>query len=209
MGNIIEARQLAKSFRKDETLFEGVNLVLREKEKAALIGPNGAGKTTLLNCLSGRDIYYEGSVKLAPYASIGYLEQTQSVREEDTLLSSVMDVFADLFAQRRRIEKLEYAISVAEGDALKDLLSRYGNEQDQYERSGGFASETQVRRVLHGLGFREDQFARKVGSFSGGEKTRIGLARILVREYPLLFLDEPTNHLDLDAVEWLEGYLKE
>ena len=206
MAYILEADQISKYFGAHR-IFTGVSLSLKEGEKAGLVGLNGAGKTTLLNCLAGRESTDEGTIRLAPYASIGFLEQTQ-YNEEASLLSFVMGVYSDIFAQRRRIEELEIAMGKAESRELEEILSSYGDERDQYERSGGFSAETQVRRVLSGLGFREEQFQRPVASFSGGEKTRIGLARILVREYPLLFLDEPTNHLDLDSIEWLEGFLK-
>ena len=207
MAYLLEANALTKFYGADRLLTE-IHLQLKEGEKAGLVGANGAGKTTLLNCLSGRDPAYEGTVRLAPYATLGYLEQSRT-QEEASLLSSVLEVFADIFAQRSRLEELERAMGRAGEDELEEILTRYGDERDRYERADGFASETKVRRVLHGLGFREEQFDRPVRSFSGGEKTRIGLARILVRDYALLFLDEPTNHLDLDSVEWLETYLKD
>ncbi len=207
MAFILEADQLTKYFGATG-IFDQVRLALEEGEKAGLVGANGAGKTTLLNCLAGREPVEGGFVRLKPYASIGFLEQTLEMAPEDTLLSAVMAVFADVFEQRKRLADLEAAMSQVQGEELQRILSRYGNEREQYERSGGFACESQVRRVLIGLGFTEEQFNRNFASFSGGEKTRIGLARILVREHPLLFLDEPTNHLDLTSVEWLEGYLK-
>lgn len=207
MAFILEADQLTKYYGATG-IFDQVRLALEEGEKAGLVGANGAGKTTLLNCLAGREPVEGGFVRLKPYASIGFLEQTLEMAPEDTLLSSVMAVFADVFEQRKRLADLEAAMSQVQGEELQRILSRYGNEREQYERSGGFACESQVRRVLIGLGFTEEQFNRNFTSFSGGEKTRIGLARILVREHPLLFLDEPTNHLDLTSVEWLEGYLK-
>ena len=206
MAYILEVDQLTKYYDKVE-IFSDVHLLLKEKEKAGLVGANGAGKTTLFNCLSGRDPYYEGSIRLPAHASFGFLEQNQELREEKTLYAAVSEVFSDVYAQQKRIEDLENAIAQAQGKELDSLLIRYGRERDQYESGVAFSSEAQIRRVLSGLGFREDQYQRKVGSFSGGEKTRIGLARILVREYPLLLLDEPTNHLDLDAMEWLEAYL--
>ncbi|MEL7623524.1 MAG: ABC-F family ATP-binding cassette domain-containing protein [Clostridiales bacterium] len=207
MAFILEADQLTKYFGATG-IFDQVRLALEDGEKAGLVGANGAGKTTLLNCLAGREPVEGGFVRLKPYASIGFLEQTLEMAPEDTLLSSIMAVFADVFEQRKRLADLEAAMSQVQGEELQRILSRYGNEREQYERSGGFACESQVRRVLIGLGFTEEQFNRNFTSFSGGEKTRIGLARILVREHPLLFLDEPTNHLDLTSVEWLEGYLK-
>ena len=207
MVYLLEANALNKYYGADRVLTE-IRLQLKEGEKAGLVGPNGAGKTTLLNCLSGHDPSFEGTVRLAPFATLGYLEQSRN-RDDISLLSAVLEVYADIFDQRSRLEEMERAMGQAAPDELGEILVRYGNERDQYERADGFASEAKVRRVLRGLGFQEEQFDRPVGSFSGGEKTRIGLARILVRDYALLFLDEPTNHLDLDSVEWLENYLKD
>ena len=207
MAFILEADNLTKYYG-DYPVFTNLRFSLKEGEKAALVGANGVGKTTLFNCLASRDTAYEGSVKLAPYATIGYLEQIRE-NSSNTLLATVMEVFSDIFAQRERIARLELAMSQAGQRELEDILKRYGNERELYESAGGFASEAMVRRVLSGLGFREEQFTRPVSSFSGGEKTRIGLARILAREHSLLFLDEPTNHLDMDSIEWLEGFLKD
>ena len=206
MTFVLEADQITKYFGANR-IFNQISFKLKEGEKAGLVGPNGAGKTTLLNCLAGRESMEEGTVRIAPYTSIGFLEQTQD--SGDTLLSFVMSVFSDVFNQRKHIEELEQAMGDADEDELEELLVSYGNERERYERAEGFSAETQVRRVLSGLGFLEEQFLRPVVSFSGGEKTRIGLARVLVREYPLLFLDEPTNHLDLPSVEWLEGFLQD
>ena len=206
MAYAIEAHGLTKYFGATK-IFENLELTLDKGEKAGLIGANGAGKTTLLNCLCGKEKLDEGNVRFAAFSSAGYLEQIQDIDETKTLTEAVMEAFADIFAQRERISLLEREMSRAEGGELERILQKYGSLREAYERDGGFACEAQVRRVLAGLGFREEQFDQPFGSFSGGEKTRVGLAKILAREYDLLFLDEPTNHLDLASVEWLEGFL--
>mgnify|MGYP001175487863 CR=1 FL=1 len=208
MANIIEAQHLTKYFGA-ACLFEDLSLSLESGEKAALIGANGVGKTTLMNCLMGKESLDGGTIRLESGATIGYLEQIPSYSEDTTLIGIVMEVFADIFAQRKRLADLELLMSHASSDEVLDKAMRqYGALRDAYERAGGFACEAQARKVLAGLGFKEADFERPFSGFSGGEKTRISLARILVREHSILFLDEPTNHLDLDSIEWLENYLK-
>jgi ATP-binding cassette subfamily F protein 3 len=207
MAYIIEAQQLTKYFGA-VCLFEDLSLCLESGEKAALIGANGVGKTTLMNCLMGKESLDGGTIRLESGATIGYLEQIPSYSEDTTLIGIVMEVFADIFAQRKRLAELEMLMSHASDDTLEKAMRQYGTLRDAYERAGGFACEAQARKVLSGLGFQEADFERPFSGFSGGEKTRISLARILVREHSILFLDEPTNHLDLDSIEWLENYLK-
>lgn len=207
MAYIIEAQQLTKYFGA-VCLFEDLSLSLESGEKAALIGANGVGKTTLMNCLMGKEGLDGGSIRLESGATIGYLEQIPSYSEDTTLIGIVMEVFSDIFAQRKRMAELEMLMSHSAEDILEKAMRQYGTLRDAYERAGGFACEAQARKVLSGLGFQEVDFERPFSGFSGGEKTRISLARILVRDHSILFLDEPTNHLDLDSIEWLENYLK-
>lgn len=206
MTYVIEAYGLTKYFGTAK-IFQNLELALDKGEKAGLIGANGAGKTTLLNCLCGREPLDEGNVHFAAFSSAGYLEQIQNIDDQQTLMEAVMEAFSDIFAQREKISRLEQEMSHVTGRELEKVLQKYGALREAYERDGGFACEAQVRRVLAGLGFREEQYDQAFGSFSGGEKTRVGLAKILARDYDLLFLDEPTNHLDLASVEWLEGFL--
>lgn len=207
MAYIIEAQQLTKYFGA-VCLFEDLSLSLESGEKAALIGANGVGKTTLMNCLMGKEGLDGGTIRLESGATIGYLEQIPSYSEDTTLIGIVMEVFSDIFTQRKRMAELEMLMSHSTEDILEKAMRQYGTLRDAYERAGGFACEAQARKVLSGLGFKEVDFERPFSGFSGGEKTRISLARILVRDHSILFLDEPTNHLDLDSIEWLENYLK-
>jgi ATP-binding cassette subfamily F protein 3 len=207
MAYILEANNITKYYGSN-LIFKQVNLSLDRNEKAGLIGANGVGKTTLMNCLMQREPVDEGSIRVERLSSIGYLEQVPVFDDKTTLLSLVLEVFADIFEQRNRLAELEVGMSQAQGEELNKLLHQYGALRESYERCGGFACEAQTRKVLYGLGFKEDDFHRPFASFSGGEKTRISLARMLVREHDILFLDEPTNHLDLDSIEWLENYLK-
>jgi len=207
MAYILEAHNITKYYGSN-LIFKNVNFTLEQGEKAGLIGDNGVGKTTFMNCLMGKEEIDEGAIRLRAGCSVGYLEQIPVYKEDTTLISLVMEVFADVFAKRNLLAKLEKEMSQVQGEELEKLLRQYGTLRDEYEVAGGFACEAQARKVLYGLGFKEDDFQRPFAGFSGGEKTRISLARALAREQDVLFLDEPTNHLDIDSIEWLENYLK-
>jgi ATP-binding cassette subfamily F protein 3 len=207
MAYILEARNLKKYYG-SKLIFSNLDIALESGEKAGLIGANGIGKTTLMHCLMDREIFDEGTVQLSRQTSIGYLEQIPLFQEDTTLLSLVLEVFADVFEQRNQLSVMEASMSQAQDADLERILRQYGTLRESYERSGGMDCESLTRKVLYGLGFEDADFQRTFASFSGGEKTRISLARLLVREYDILFLDEPTNHLDLEAIEWLENYLK-
>ncbi|MDR1203926.1 MAG: ABC-F family ATP-binding cassette domain-containing protein [Peptococcaceae bacterium] len=207
MGIVVQANGIKKEFG-DFVLFQDLSLVLEEGEKAGLVGANGAGKTTLVRCLMQKERVEAGAVGAAPGISIGYLEQLPEIPEDQTLFSAVLDMFTDVFALRESMNLMEEQMSRLEGKALEDMMKRYGELTEAYDREEGFACEAKAKKVLFGLGFLESDFNRGLESFSGGEKTRVSLARLLVREHQFLILDEPTNHLDLASMEWLEDYLK-
>ncbi len=200
----LQVKDLSKSFGAEE-IFKDVSFVLEAGEKAGLVGPNGAGKTTLLRCLTGEETPDAGEVTAA--GEMGYLEQIPQFPPGTTLFEAVLEVFADLMALRAQLRQLEQAMGEAP-EQLDRTMQAYAAITEQYERSGGFSCENMVRRITAGLGLQEADLAREINSFSGGEKTRAGLARLLAREPEILLLDEPTNHLDLVGIEWLEGYLK-
>lgn len=207
MGYVIDAIALTKYFGASK-IFEDISLSLLKGEKAALIGDNGVGKTTLMKCLMQEESLDSGQILLEKGTTIGFLEQIPDFDDKITLMEAVLGVFEDLLDMRDKIREMEKQMPLFEGDQLEVLLRKYGNIREQYERSGGFSCESKTRKILSGLGFREEDHHRLASSFSGGEKTRISLARLLVKEYDVLFLDEPTNHLDLASIEWLEAYLK-
>lgn len=204
---VLQTKDLAKSFG-IQKIFECVNIAIQHKEKIGLVGPNGAGKTTLLRCLTGEELPDEGDISKGDSVSLGYMEQVPEYTGGVTLFEAVLDSFADILAMREKLNNLEKRISRAEGKELDKLVAAYGRLTEEYERSGGFGCEAMTRRVISGLGFTERDFSRDVADFSGGEKTKVSIARLLVRKQDLLLLDEPTNHLDLQSVEWLEGFLK-
>lgn len=204
---VLQTRNLGKSFGV-QRIFGCVNIAIQDKEKIGLVGPNGVGKTTLLRCLTGEEQPDEGEVALGDSISIGYMEQVPDYPLGITLFEAVLDSFFDILSMRERLNNLEKTMSNAVGKELDKTMAAYGRLTEEYERANGFGCEAMTRRVLSGLGFSETDFSRDFSNFSGGEKTKVSVARLLVREYDLLLLDEPTNHLDLQSVEWLEGFLK-
>lgn len=203
---ILRIEGLAKSFGIDE-LFNNVSFTVEKGDKIGLVGENGAGKTTLMRCLMGLDEYDSGTVKLPPEESIGYVEQ-EAALHDGTLWEELCDAFADVIGWQadmkmvtKRIEKM------SDESAIESLMKEYAVLNDKFERAGGYQYESTVRRVAFGLGFNDDDFIKPVSAFSGGQQTRICLAKSLIRQPDFLFLDEPTNHLDIEMVEWLENFL--
>ena len=192
---------LAKSFGASE-IFHDVSFEVRRGERAGLVGANGAGKTTLLRCLLGAEEADAGAVQLDDGAVIGYVEQ-QAAFGEGTLYEEFRRAFADVIELAERKRTLEGEIASAD----EEKIALYGRVVDAFERLGGYSFESRIRRVAFGLGFTEEDFSKDVRHFSGGQRTRICLAKALLREPDFLFLDEPTNHLDIKMIEWLEGFL--
>lgn len=199
---------LAKAFGADQ-LFADVGFELQRGEKVGLIGANGTGKTTLLRCLLGQERPDGGQVSLAAGETTGYVEQDTDLGT-GTLGEELRSAYSDIIADQDRMRRLEAAIAAEQDEAVQaGLMREYAAVVERFEQGGGYAYEAMIRRVVSGLGFSEEDLARSVGTFSGGQKTRISLAKTLVRQPDFLFLDEPTNHLDIMMVEWLEGFLRD
>ena len=176
--------------------------------KIALVGSNGIGKTTLLNVLIKAEEPSAGVVSHMKGLRIGFLPQRPDLIAHHTLWEEMLTAFTDLRAREARLAELAEAMSHAESSALDELMERYGQLQQQFEHDGGYAYETRIRQVLQGLGFKADDYRMPLPHLSGGQRTRALLARLLLESPDLLVLDEPTNHLDINAVEWLESFLK-
>ncbi len=207
--SLLTAVGLSKHFGAQD-VFDGVSVQIAHGERAALVGPNGAGKTTLLRILAGLETLSAGQVYRAKGLRVGYLPQEVMLTNvEGTLWELAHAAFAHLQQQAAVLRRLEEAMSATTDPAERDqLLARYGEAQAAFELAGGYTYEQQMRQVLSGLGFDEEDYHHPLTQLSGGQQTRAHLARLLLDAPDLLLLDEPTNHLDVAAVEWLEDYLQ-
>jgi ATP-binding cassette subfamily F protein 3 len=199
---------LTKSFG-ERVLFKDASLHIGGRSRVALVGPNGAGKTTLLEIVAGEQEADSGVVTTAKDTVVGYLRQEAIEMAGRTLLDEVLTVSSEVTTLEHRITVLESDIATEEDPTEQErMLAEYGRLRDRFEHLGGYTVEAEARAVLTGLGFRERDLARMTEEFSGGWLMRIALAKLLLRQPDVLLLDEPTNHLDLEAVTWLESYLR-
>lgn len=202
--SILSAHNLAKFYGAEE-IFAEISFSIAHGDKIALVGPNGVGKTTLLRIIVGELVPSEGRVSMAKGLRLAYLPQKPRLVSERSVYDEMLDVFADL--RREETELLELSEHMAAAEDPEPIMTRYARMQEHFERAGGYDYRSRIERVLSGLGFTADMYDWPISVLSGGQVTRILLARLLLQEPDLLVLDEPTNYLDLDALEWLEGYL--
>ena len=207
MGTL-KVTNLAKSFGIDE-LFKDVSFEVARGDKVGFVGANGAGKSTLMKILMGQEEYDAGSIQWDSNDTIGYVEQTADFAG-GTLYEEFQHAFDDIRALGAKKAELEQRMKTegTEGEQGAALLDDYSRVMNRFEILGGYDYESRLRRIAYGLGFTEDDFKKDVQHFSGGQKTRICLAKALMREPDFLFLDEPTNHLDIERIEWLEKFLQ-
>ncbi len=203
---VIQAHKLSKSFA-DQIIFKDIQFTLKLREKVGLVGANGSGKSTFLNCICEKIKPDQGEISMAKHVSWGYLEQLPAHRDGCTVWDIVMEGFTALIEQRNALSSLEEKISQG-GAELEKWMEQYVRITEEYERNEGYACENIARRILHGLGFTPAEFFKLFCHLSGGQKTRLNLARLLALNPDVLVLDEPTNHLDITALEWLEGFLQ-
>lgn len=203
---VLAAQNIEKSFGVEQVLSD-ISLHLNEGERVGLIGNNGSGKTTLMRILAGDLEPDGGRVQKAKTSTIGYLQQHAAFTEETTLWDACLSMFAEVLALEELIRTLTHRISIENEN--EELLMEYQKAIDRYEALEGYQYESKIRGVLRGLGFSEEEFTQQVQTFSGGQKSRVLLARLLLENPNILLLDEPTNHLDIDAVQWLENFLQE
>ena len=194
---------LGKSFGVRQ-VFSNVSFEIKEGDRIALVGPNGAGKSTLLKCILGIEELDEGQVVMSPVASIGYLQQDVNLGDA-SLAEEIETAWEDVHALENKLQELTTYLETHE--ASESDLQRLDYLQNRLEWLGGYDYEQKTKRIVYGLGFTDEDLYKPANAFSGGQKTRINLAKASVRSPDFLFLDEPTNHLDMEMLEWLEGYL--
>lgn len=203
---ILRIQELGKSFGIEE-LFHNVTFDVARGDKIGFIGANGTGKSTLMKCLLGIEEYDTGHISIDSVDTIGYMQQ-QADFAKDTLYDELLSAFTDIINLGQQKTTLEKQIeSTTDETILETLMKDYSRISDKFEQLGGYDYESRLRRVAFGLGFTDDDFGKNPTLFSGGQRTRICLAKALLREPDFLFLDEPTNHLDIEMIEWLEGFL--
>ena len=202
---LLAVSNIKKSFV-ERTLFEGMSFEIDATDKVGLVGANGCGKTTLFNILSKRDVPDEGSVYISRDAVIGTMQQ-HTDDGENTLFESVLSVFGYLEQIERKLDEINAELEHGEG-SIDALIAKQHRLNEEYELRGGLTYKSRARAAALGLGFTEDDLSRPMSSFSGGQRNKVQLARLLLSEANLLLLDEPTNHLDIESVEWLEDFLR-
>lgn len=209
---VLSCNNLNKSFGID-TVLENISFTVNEGDKVGIIGVNGTGKTTLFKVLSGIYGYDSGDIYLGKGVEIGYLEQNTNFQSDKTIYEEVLEVFSDLMEMEKYIRNLEIKISEESSNPqskeLDKLMSEYSHKLELFSELNGYGYKSEVKGILKGLGFSDEDMQTPINILSGGEKTRVLLSKLLLKNPSLLLLDEPTNHLDSDAIEWLEVFLKQ
>ena len=210
---VVSAKDLTKAYGTD-VILDKVSFHINKGERVGIIGVNGAGKTTLLKILTGEMPCEEGDFFISSDINIGYLKQDGAFDSEKTVIEEVESIFSAFPQMEKDMEKLlarieELASAGPEGEEESHrLLERYDMMQEKFRDSGGYTYKSEITGILSSMAFGEDSYDKKISSLSGGEKTRLSLACLLLRKPDILFLDEPTNHLDIGTLKWLEQYLK-
>ena len=200
----IQVKNLTKFFVIGENLLDGLTFEIQEGECVAILGRNGCGKTTLFNILTGQMDYDSGEVYVNPNKKMGLISQIPRFPEGFTVEDVLRSAYADVMRIRRKMELLECDMT---NGATEELLREYDRLANAFQAGGGYEMDVEVDKICNGLGISQQQRQQPFDSLSGGEKTRMNLARLLLEKTDILLLDEPTNHLDLNSVEWLEGYI--
>ena len=203
---ILQANKIERSFA-GEVLFDNINLQVDERDRIALVGKNGAGKSTLLKILVGEEEPTSGEINKKKDISLSYLAQDSRFESENTIYDEMLHVFDDLRRIEEQLRQMELEMGEKSGEDLDKLMSDYDRLSENFRQAGGFTYEADIRAILNGFKFDESMWQMKIAELSGGQNTRLALAKMLLEKPNLLVLDEPTNHLDIETIAWLENYL--
>ena len=203
---ILSAKDLTKTYGVD-VILDKVSFHINEGDRIGIVGANGAGKTTLLNILSGRMPADGGQFYLSQNTTIGYLKQKDNFHKENTVMEEIQKIFDHLAAMEEEMHRISDEIDRLGADA-GNLIQRLTDMQEEFKEKGGYTYKSEINGILSSMAFGEEYYNKKISTLSGGEKTRLALACLLLEKPDILFLDEPTNHLDIGTLKWLEQYLK-
>ena len=203
---ILQANKIERSFA-GEVLFDNINLQVDERDRIALVGKNGAGKSTLLKILVGEEEPTSGEINKKKDISLSYLAQDSRFESENTIYDEMLHVFDDLRSTEKQLRQMELEMGEKTGADLENLMSNYDRLSENFRQAGGFTYEADIRSILNGFKFDESMWQMRIAELSGGQNTRLALAKMLLEKPNLLVLDEPTNHLDIETIAWLENYL--
>lgn len=203
---ILQGNKIERSFS-GEVLFDNINLQVDEKDRIALVGRNGVGKSTLLKILVGEETATSGEINMKRDLTLSYLSQDSRFESEHTIFDEMLHVFDDVRGMENRLRKMEMQMAELTGNSFDKLMSDYDHLSEEFRLKGGFTYEAEIKAILNGFKFDESMWQMKISELSGGQNTRLALAKMLLEKPELLVLDEPTNHLDIDTIAWLENYL--
>ena len=203
---ILQANKIERSFA-GELLFDNINLQVDESDRIALVGKNGVGKSTLLKILVGEEEPTSGQINKKRDLSLSYLAQDSRFESENTIFDEMLLVFDSLRQQEKRLRQMELQMGELSGEELTALMTQYDQLSEDFRQKGGFTYEADIRAILNGFKFDQSMWQMKISELSGGQNTRLALAKMLLEKPELLVLDEPTNHLDIETIAWLENYL--
>ena len=196
-----------------DPILENLSFTVEDGDKIGVIGLNGSGKTTLFNILGGETSKDSGDIYIQKGLKIGYLKQHTKIESDKTIFNECLEVFKPLILMEENIRRLENEISIegskGESEQLDLLMNEYSNLSERFIELNGYGYKSAIRGTLKGLGFDDEDFDKQVDILSGGQKSRLSLAKLLLEKPDILLLDEPTNHLDIGAIDWLEKFLKD